>query len=144
MKDFSAAVVLMACALGVALADSDAIAQRKELMKGDGAATKKLVDMVKGAPFDLPTVQTSLKTFIAAAAEEPKLFPDDSKSGGGTNALPAIWENKADFNARFEKFGKDAEAALTTITDEASFKANIRSVLQNCGGCHELYKAKSS
>jgi cytochrome c556 len=99
--------------------------------------------MITGAPFNLQTVQASLKTFVAAADKSPALFPDDSKTGGGTNALPAIWENKADFDARFAKFGKDAAAALTTITDEASFKANINSVLQNCGGCHELYKAKS-
>ena len=42
----------------------------------------------------------------------PALFPDDSKTGGDTAALPAIWENKSDFDARFAAFGKDAAAAL--------------------------------
>lgn len=144
MKRFIAVAILVSLGLGAAWADSAAIAERREMMKGDGAAIKPLIGMLKGEPFDLKTVQASLKTFVAAAAKSPTLFPDDSKTGGGTNALPAIWENKADFDARFAKFGKDAAAALTTITDEASFKANIKSVLQNCGGCHELYKAKSA
>jgi cytochrome c556 len=145
MGRWLAAILFLACGLGAVWADGDAIAQRREMMKGDGAAIKQILGMLKGgAPFDLATVQTSLKTFVVAAAKSPTLFPDDSKTGGGTNALPAIWENKADFDARFATFGKDAAAALTTITDEASFKANIGSVLQNCGGCHELYKAKSS
>ena len=143
MKRFVVMAALTACGVGAAWADSAAIAQRKALMKGDGAAVQALLPMIKGAaPFDLATVQKSLNTFVAAAAEEPTLFPDDSKTGGGTNALPAIWDNKADFNARFVKFGQDAAAALVSITDEASFKAKIGPVLENCGSCHALYHAK--
>ena len=76
-------------------------------------------------------------------AKEPTLFPDNSKTGGGTAALPAIWQNKADFDARFVKFAKDVAAAQAGIVDEASFKKLAPAVFQNCGGCHELYKAKS-
>src|SRR5580704_8811386 len=109
MKRVLAAVILMACGIGAVWADADAIAQRREMMKGDGAAVRKMLGMLKGsAAFDLPTVQASLKTFVDVAAKAPALFPDDSKTGGGTNALPAVWENKADFDARFAKFGKDA------------------------------------
>jgi cytochrome c556 len=71
------------------------------------------------------------------------LFPDTSKTGGGTAALPAIWENKADFDARFAQFVKDVQAARAGITDEATFKELAPAVFKNCGGCHELYKAKS-
>ena len=84
-----------------------------------------------------------MKTLAIAAEKEPTLFPDNSKTGGGTAALPAIWQNKADFNARFVKFAKDVAAAQAGIVDEASFKKLAPAVFQNCGGCHELYKAKS-
>ena len=100
--------------------------------------------MTKGnAPFDLAIAQASLKTLANGAEKTPLLFPDDSKTGGGTAALPAIWENKADFNAQFAKFSKDVAEAIATTKDEASFKAVAPRVFENCGGCHELYKAKS-
>jgi cytochrome c556 len=142
MKRIIATFILLAFGSVAVWADSDAIAQRRDLMKANGKAVKPVVDMLKGAPFDLATVQASLKTFMNAAEKMPKLFPDDSKTGGGTHALPAIWENKADFEAHFAKLGSDSAAALKSITNEASFKANIKPVLDNCGACHEHYKAK--
>jgi cytochrome c556 len=144
MKRLALAGLVVALSAGAVFADGDVIVKRRALMKADGAATKSLVDMLKGAaPFDLATVQTSLKTFAEAAAQEPALFPDDSKTGD-TNALPAVWDNKADFNARYAKFAADIAAAQTAIADQASFKAQIPAVLKNCGGCHELYRARKS
>jgi cytochrome c556 len=112
------------------------------LMKANGEATKPIVPMLKGAaPFDLVTVWKALKTYSDAAGKMPKLFPPDSKTGD-TNALPAIWDNMADVDARFQKFGKDAEAALVAVKDEASFMATIPDFYKNCGGCDEKYRAK--
>jgi cytochrome c556 len=143
MKRLALTGLVLALSAGAVLADGDAIAKRRALMKDNGAATKTVVEMLKGAPFNLAAVQAALKTYGAAAAQAPADFPDDSKTGD-TSALPAIWDNKADFNARFAKFGQDAAAAAAGITDEASFKAQIPAVLKNCGGCHELYRAKKS
>ena len=41
-------------------AGADAIKERRELMKTNGEATKPIVAMMKGAPFDLAAVQTAL------------------------------------------------------------------------------------
>jgi cytochrome c556 len=133
-------------ALGISsVLAADVIAQRRALMHDDGIAAKKLFDMAKGsAPFDLSVAQASLKTLATGAEKTELLFPDDSKTGGGTAALPAIWENKADFNARFAKFSKDVAEAMAQTKDEASFKAVAPKVFENCSGCHERYKAKSS
>ena len=141
----AAFAITASAGIAVAATGLDAIKERQELMKADGAATKPIVAMLQGkAPFDLATVQKTLKTYENAASKEPALFPPDSKTGDKTQALPAIWEddNLADLNARFKKFGADAAAALETIKDEASFKATMPGVLQNCGACHEKYKAK--
>jgi len=133
----------LAIGLGAALADGDAIATRRALMKQDGQTSKQLFDMLKGnAPFDLPTVQKALATYQDIAAKAPGMFPLDSKTGD-TNAAPAIWDNVADFNAQFAQFGADAKDAAAAITDEASFKSNIPKVFAHCGGCHEKYKLKS-
>jgi cytochrome c556 len=141
-------LVIMAGVLALGISSvlaADVIAQRRALMHDDGIAAKKLFDMAKGsAPFDLSVAQASLKTLATGAEKTQLLFPDDSKTGGGTAALPAIWENKADFNARFAKFGKDVAEAMAQTKDEASFKAVAPKVFENCSGCHERYKAKSS
>jgi cytochrome c556 len=140
------AMFVLSASAALALSGAEAINQRRELMKADGAATKSVVAMLQGkVPFDLATVQKSLNTYVNAMSKEPALFPPDSKTGD-TNALPVIWDddNMADLNARFKKLGDDATAALATIKDEASFKATMPGVLKNCGACHEKYEAKRS
>ncbi|HLY00453.1 MAG TPA: cytochrome c [Roseiarcus sp.] len=144
MKRLTILVMAAACGVTAVWAQTDAIATRRALMKHDGAAAKTLFDMSKGKiPFDLNTVKESLATLNDGATKSPALFPDDSKTGGGTAALPAIWQNKADFEARFAQFAKDVKAAQAGVTDEATFKKFAPAVFKNCGGCHELYKAKS-
>ena len=143
MKRILLAVTLLTLGVSAVFADEDPIVARRALMKANGAATKTVVGMLKGAPFDLEAVKAALKNYGDAAAQAPGLFPDTSKTGD-TNALPAIWDNKADFEARFKKLAADVSAASSAITDEASFKANMPGVLKNCGGCHEQYRAKQN
>ena len=56
--------------------------------------------------------------------------------------MPAIWENKADFEAKLAKFGADAKAAEAAVKDLDSFKAQFAEVQKNCGGCHETYRKR--
>ena len=70
----------------------------------------------------------------------PCLFPDDSKTGGDTAALPAVWEKKADFAAKMDKAIADAKTAATASKDEASFKDQHKQVVSSCGGCHKDYR----
>lgn len=142
-KSIAAAVLALSVGVAIAASGADAIKERRALMKENGEATKPVVAMLKGAPFDLAAVQKALKTYANAAEKMPALFPPDSETGD-THALPAIWTDKADVDARFKKLGADATAAETTITDAATFKATILTVLQNCQGCHEKYRAKDN
>lgn len=117
------------------------IKQRKELLKEMGKATKDPGDMLKGAiPFSIDAVKTALKKYQENAPKIAKLFPDDSKTGGETEALPAIWDNKDDVVQRFAKLAADAKAAEGTITDEFSFQEEFPKVAGNCGGCHKKYR----
>jgi cytochrome c556 len=138
----SAAFVLAAYA---AVAQVDAIATRKQVMKGVGEQTKVGAGMAKGeAPYDQTKAMAIFTTYVDASEKMPNLFPDNSKTGGETAALPAIWEKMDDFKAKFVKFGADAKAALASVKDLDSFKAAFTGVTKNCGGCHENYRAKKS
>jgi len=134
---------VLAVGMTSVVAQSDPIAARKDTMKQIGRANGEVGKIFKGeAPFKLETVQAALKTMQDASKAMPALYPDTAKTGGETRALPKIWETKADFNASFEKFGKDAAAAATKIVDEASFKAAYGDVLKNCDSCHDTYRQK--
>ena len=136
--------VVCALLLGASFvyAQSAAIAGRKDIFKGFGAAAREPGAMLKGeTAFDLAKVQNFLKVVQDGSPKLKALFPADSKSGD-TKALPAIWDNQADFSGRFDKMAADAKAAAAAIKDEASFKTELPKVLGNCGGCHRQYRAQ--
>jgi cytochrome c556 len=117
------------------------IKERQDHFEAMGKAVKEPVKMFKGdAEFDLAKVQEALKIIQEKSALLPALFPDDSKVGEDTEALPAIWENKADVESRFKKLGDDAKAAAAGITDKATFEVQFKDVMGNCGGCHKKYR----
>lgn len=140
-------LVIAAVALGVgaATAQQDPIAARRALMKANGEQAKIAAAMAKGeAPFDLAAAHKALATFADAAGKMPGLFPDTSKTGGDTAADPKIWDNMADFKARFAKLADDVKAADAQVKDLDSFKAAFGVIGKDCGGCHENYRIKKS
>jgi cytochrome c556 len=146
----SAAVIMLGVC--VAVAQEDPIKARKGIMKGNGDQAKIAGAMIKGEqPFDIAAAHKIFATFQDAAAKMPGLYPDGSQSEANSpaaddfSAKPAVWENMADFKARFVKFGDDAKAADASVTDLDSFKAAMGNIGKNdCGGCHEQYRAKKS
>src|SRR5215470_20414763 len=95
------AVAVLALGATALMAQSDPIAARKALMKANGDQNKVATEMLEGKrPFDLTEAKKVFVVFVEAGEKAPALFPDNSKTGGDTAALPAIWENKADFQAK--------------------------------------------
>ena len=136
-------ILALATAATAVSSQEDPIAKRKAIYKSFGQASRDPGGMLKGdTPFDLAKVQAALRTFQEGSQQLPNLFPENSKTGGDTAALPAIWEDKPRFNAMLAKFGADSQTALASIKDEASFKTEFPKVLRDCGGCHEAFRAK--
>lgn len=134
-------VAVLAVGATAVYAQSPAIGQRQAAMKAFASAAKEPGAVLKGeAAFDLAKVHSSLAVYQAEAAKLKTLFPDDSKSGGETAALPAIWEKKSEFLARLDKLSGDAKAAAASIKDEATFKSEWPKVMSNCGGCHKEFR----
>ena len=145
MKRTVFAASLVALGVTAAIAQSNVVEQREKLMKEMGAQTRPLGGMLRGQqPFDLAQAQASLKIIANNAQKISSLFPESSKNAQDTDALPVIWENKSKFDSTAAKLHQDAQTALASIKDEASFKAQVPQVLQNCGACHNNFRKKSS
>ena len=140
----AAAGVFLISGLGVLAQQGDPITQRQNLMKNNQEHLRLLTGMSRGqVPFNAATAQAALQRIEQNARQAPALFPAGSQQGK-TDALPVIWERKADFDARASKLQQDAKAAQTGITDQASLQAAVQRVGQNCGGCHETYRRKDT
>jgi cytochrome c556 len=127
------------------VAQTDPIAARKALMKANGDQNRIATEMLEGKrPFNLDEAKKVFVVFIEAGEKAPALFPDNSKTGGDTAALPPIWENKADFNAKLAKFASDSKAAGEATKDLETFKAQMTEVRKNCGGCHQTYRKRAT
>ena len=140
-------VVASLLALGVtaAIAQSNVVEQRQSLMKEMAAQTRPIGGMMRGQePFDLAEVQAGLKVFAENPKKAVALFPESTKDAPKTEALPTIWEHKAKFDSIMTKMSQDAQTALASIKDEASFKTEMPKVLSNCGACHNDFRKKSS
>jgi cytochrome c556 len=138
------AMTVIAFGVSAVLAQGDPIVQRKAMMKANGQQNRVASDMLENKiPFNLDAAKKVFAAFVEAGEKMPALFPDTSKTGD-TNSLPAVWENKADFDAKFAKFAADSKAASAATTDLDTFKAQITEVRKQCGGCHQTYRKKIS
>jgi cytochrome c556 len=137
------ATVAFGLGLTVALAQGDPIAQRRETMKGVGAATRVGTQMSKGEiPFDAAKAKEVLRVYADAADRMHNYFPETSKAGGETTAGPKIWEDQAGFRKRFDDWAADIKTASAQTNDLDTFKVAFGNVTKACGGCHETYRIK--
>jgi cytochrome c556 len=139
------AAAIVAFGATALVAQTDPIAARRALMKANGDQSKIATDILEAKrPFNLDEAKKVFATFAEAGDKAPALFPDTSKTGGDTAALPAIWENKADVTARFAKLASESKAAEAAVKDFDSFKTQVTEVRKNCGGCHQTYRKRAS
>jgi cytochrome c556 len=139
------AVTAIAVGVTAVMAQQDPIAHRKALMKSNGEQAQIGAKMAKGEePFDAAKAKKIFATYQETMAQMAPLWPADSQTGGETAALPTIWQNKPDFEARLTKLGTDAKAADGAVKDLDTFKAQFTEVQKNCGGCHQTYRQRRS
>ena len=102
MKRTFIIVSVLTLGLTAAIAQSNVVEQRQDLMKQFGAQTRTISGMLRGqTPFDLAQAKAALKTVSDGAKKLPPLFPESTKGVEKTEALPTIWENKAEFEKLF-------------------------------------------
>ena len=70
------------------------------------------------------------------------LFPENTKEGHGTEALPIIWEEKDEFNALMKKSSDQMIKLASIIEDQDDFRAALKKYMwSSCKACHSRYRA---
>ena len=69
-------------------------------------------------------------------------FPENTKEGFKTEALPSIWENKDEFNALMKKASDDMIKLAKAIETAEDLRAAQKELMwSNCTACHSRFRA---
>ena len=69
-------------------------------------------------------------------------FPENTKEGFKTEALPSIWENKDEFNALMQKASDDMIKLAKAIDTAEDLRAVQKELMwSNCTACHSKFRA---
>ena len=68
-------------------------------------------------------------------------FPENSKEGYGTEALPIIWEEKDAFNALMQKAADDMLKLAKVMEEVDDIQVTYKKLMwSNCNACHSRYR----
>ncbi len=68
-------------------------------------------------------------------------FPENSKEGYGTEALPIIWEEKDAFNALMQKAADDMLKLAKVMEEVDDIQVTYKKLMwANCNACHSRYR----
>jgi len=71
------------------------------------------------------------------------MFPDNTKEGFKTEALPIIWEDKKAFNALMEKSSDNMIKLAKTIETTEDLNGTLKALMWgSCKACHNKYRAE--
>ena len=71
-----------------------------------------------------------------------KYFPENTKEGFKTESLPAIWENKDEFNSLMTKSSNDMVKLAGSVEKSGDVKDSLGKLMwANCKACHTKFRA---
>ena len=118
-------------------------AEYKEFGRRMGAIKDTVIDKKGGT---LAEVAANAEYIAGKIPQIPSWFPKGSDQGE-TRALPAIWQNFADFEAKTknaEGLAKALVAAAKSGDATATAQAFGKLGQEGCGGCHQPYRRPQS
>ena len=113
---------------------------RKALFSKNYSTAKRVQTFVTKGDFD------KAKTLMLEMSENYKslieYFPENTKEGFKTEALPSIWENKDEFNALMKKASEDMIKLAKAIDTAEDLRAAQKELMwSNCTACHSRFRA---
>ena len=122
------------------LSVEEIIKARKALFSKNYSTAKKVQTLSTKGEFE------KAKSLMIEMSENYKTlieyFPDNTKEGFKTEALPSIWENKDEFNDLMKKSSKDMIKLASIIENTDDVKASLGKLMWgNCKACHSKFRA---
>jgi cytochrome c556 len=122
-----------------------AILARQAGFKKMGTAMKALGGQLKSGAPDKAVMAAAAATILATARTQGALFPAGSGPTAGvkTDALPAIWTDKATFDGDMAALVTESGKLVATINSGAStdaILAQTKAVGGTCGACHRAFR----
>ena len=123
------------------LSVEEIIKGRKALFSKNYSTAKRVQTFATKGDFE------KAKTLMLEMSENYKslieYFPENTKEGFKTEALPAIWENKDEFNNLMNKSSNDMIELASIIENSDDIKASLGKLMWgNCKACHSKFRAE--
>ena len=117
----------------------DIIKNRQALFSKNYNTAKKVQSLSSKGDFD------EAKELMLEMSENyitlKEMFPENTKEGFNTEALPLIWEEKDKFNSLMEKTSNDMVQLVSIIENEDDIRGTLKKLMwSNCKACHSKYR----
>jgi cytochrome c556 len=125
----------------IEMSTEETIKARKAMFKQNYSYAKKMSAAIKK-----DDKETISDLAIKMSENYKKLidyFPDDSKSGFKTEALPTIWEKKEEFNALMMKAATEANdfsSMVNNLMGDELKDLQKKVIWSQCKSCHDKFR----
>ena len=122
------------------IAEEVIIKKRKSIFSKNYSTAKKVQTFATKGDFE------KAKSLMIEMSENYidliSLFPDNTKKGFKTEALPSIWENKDEFKQLMKKSSDDMIKLAANIETATDVKQSLNNMMwANCKACHSKFRA---
>ena len=123
------------------LSVEEIIKERKALFSKNYSTAKRVQTFATKGDFD------KAKSLMLEMSQNYKslieYFPENTKEGFKTEALPAIWENKEEFNNLMNKSSNDMVELISIIENSDDVRSSLNKFMWgNCKSCHSKFRAE--
>ena len=123
------------------LSVEEIIKGRKALFSKNYSTAKRVQTLSEKGDFE------KAKSLMLEMSENYKIlidyFPENTKEGFKTEALPIIWEEKENFNNLMTKASTDMIELTKIIEDSDDIRGTLTKFMwSNCKACHSKYRAE--
>ena len=124
------------------LSVEETIKGRKALFSKNYSTAKKVQSFASKGDFD------KAKKLMLEMSENFKIlieyFPENTKEGFKTEALPIIWTDKENFNNLMSKASSDMIELTKVIEDSNDIRGTLTQLMwSNCKACHSKYREEN-